>query len=178
MTDVSQNDDLFDDATSEFASKFDLKDRLVLVWVTGVKGERKGENGTMYPWVETVTLVLDDGPDGYQATRPGDGGIMGPNLVASVAEAGPVRLDAFQWSATGLTSRLTPRISAKNSRPLLGRINMRANTKKGLAAPWSIADPTDADKATARKYNALMNSIIEEMKVRLANDGAPEDAFQ
>lgn len=157
--------ELFDDAKEEFAGKDDLKDRLVLVFATGKHGERKSEaSGKPYPWVETVTLVLDNGPDGDFST----------DLVPAVADGEALELPNFQWSTTGMTSRLLPRATSGNHRPMLGRINSRKNSKKGFSDSWSISEPTDEDKVVARKHAAKIQEII----ARLDNGGSDEDAFE
>lgn len=164
MTDSTEALEMFDDVPNEFPSKFDLKDRLVAIWVTGKHGVRKGENDP-YPYEETITLVLDDGPKGWQAEVLNfDKGEMQPNLVASVAEEGPQKLDNFQWSATALTSRLRPRREQKNSRPMLGRINARPNKQKGRAAPWSMESATPEEKqAAAEAAGPLIAKISAEV---------------
>ncbi len=153
-------EDFFDSATSEFPAKEDLKDRLVAIWNTGKTGLRKSEQpgGDPYPYVETITLVLDDGPNGWSATRvDGD-----PQLVASVAENGPQRLDDFQWSATGIYSRAHKR--PVGGAPMCGRINSRKNKTKGFNDAWSIAELTEDDKVICRKYVDLFKKISAEMQ--------------
>jgi hypothetical protein len=150
------DEDLFDEASEEFASKEDFKDRLVAVWVTGKKGTRQNADGKEYGWVETITLALDDGPDGESATQ----------LVGSA----PARQDNLQWSTEGMVSRLLPRITIKDAngnpiyRPMIGRVNSRKNKVKGRSDSWSIASPTDEDKAVAVAHGALLASITAEVK--------------
>lgn len=165
-------DEFFDSATSEFAAKEDLKDRLVAIWNTGKTGQRKSEaTGKPYEYVETVTLVLDDGPNGWQAKRPeGD-----PNLVASVAEHGPARLDGFQWSATGVYTRTVKR--PVGGKPMIGRINSKPNKTKGMSPPWSIAEMTEEDKVTAREHRDLLISITEEL-AKAAQKSEDDAAFE
>lgn len=155
-------DEYYDDATEEFPAKEDLKDRLVAVWVTGKKGTRKSNvDQKVYPYVETVVLVLDDGPE-YTGKRP-DGT---PNLVGPA----PARLDAFQWSTAGMVARLLPRIGKKDAegnvvyKPMVGRINSRKNRIKGMSDSWSIAAPTEDDKAAMRPFHEAMAGITAEMK--------------
>lgn len=150
---AGQEEELWDDATESFPSKDDLatlvtnknpdtQGRLLAIWARS-HGTRTGDRGP-YTFVETTTLVLDDGPDGDQFTE-----LVGP------AEPGEgVRLDGFQYSTEGLTSRLKPRVEGKNKagvpladRPMLGRINTKASTKvKGGSPAWSIAPATDDEK--------------------------------
>lgn len=165
-------DEFFDSATSEFAAKEDLKDRLVAIWNTGKAGTRKSDaTGKPYDYVETVTLVLDDGPNGWQAKRPeGD-----PNLVPSVADEGPQRLDGFQWSATGIYTRTVKR--PVGGKPMIGRINSKPNKTKGMSPPWSIAEMTEEDKVTAREHRDLLISITEEL-AKAAQKSEDDQAFE
>lgn len=161
---VDDSDDgLFEAAKDTFPGKEDLKDRLVAIYPTGKTGERKGENGQPYPWYETTTVVLDDGPNGYQDTVYADG-VQRENLVKSVAEHGPQVLRNFQWSASGLAARLAPIYDDPNVRSMVGRINMRPPAKKGMAPPWSIAKPTEQDMDTARKYTDVCRKAREEIR--------------
>ena len=162
--DHTQDDEFFDSATSEFPAKEDLKDRLVAIWNTGKTGERKNDRGEMYPYVETVTLVLDDGPDGWSAKRfDGD-----PNLVPSVAENGPQRLDGFQWSTKGVYSRTTNR--RVGDRPMIGRINSMKNKSKGMNDAWSIAEMTEDDRVVARQFTDQFRAITQEMQAAADNE--------
>jgi hypothetical protein len=169
--------ELFDDVPETFPSKFDLRDRLVLVWVTGVHGIRKGEKDD-YPYEETITLVVDDGPFGWQAeVMNTDTGSMQPNLVPSVAEEGPQKLANFQWSATGVVSRLSPRREAKTNRPMVGRVNSKPNKQRGRAAPWGIASATPEEKALAAQVaGPLVAQICAEVERKL-NGVADVSAF-
>jgi len=156
MSDVYDDEDLFEPATDEFPSKFDMRDRLVVMYPTGVKGERMGENGKPYDWYETTTVVLDDSPRGWSEVGRDDHGNDRPMLVPSVEDNGAQVLTKQQWSAGGITSRLSTRLPGPDGKPgsLLGRINSMAGTK-GRNPSWSIAPPTDEDKVTARKFIAV-----------------------
>lgn len=183
--------ELFDDATEEFPGKEDLKDRLVAIWVTGRHGTRIGKapGSKPYPWYETVTLVLDDGPawDGYKIVD----GERKPMLIESVTEHGPQRLDGFQYAQTGMTKRLEQRVhlsialpavgkevkdQPKSFKPMLGRINSRKNSQAGFNASWSISEPTDGDRAKARAQAALILQISAELEK--AGQPTDEDAFE
>lgn len=176
-TNPAGEDEFFDSATSEFPAKEDLNFRLVAIWNTGKEGTRKSETGAVYPYVETVTLVLDDGPDDWYATNIKRLAIDGKSdptigtddcLVPSVRLEGPQRLDDFQWSATGVYSRASKR--KVGDKPLIGRINSKKNSKKGFSDAWSIAEMTEDDKAIARKYVGLFREISAEMQNKA--DGA------
>lgn len=153
MTDF--DDDLFDDAQSTFPSKDDLRDRLCAIWTTGEHGQRKSEaTGKPYDWVETIVLVLDGEPTD----------LVGP---------APARVDKLQFSFTGATSRLMPRL--KISKPMLGRVNSQPNKRKGFADSWSIAEPTEDDKVLAKGYAAQIKAIsaeVEAMKSKADDDSA------
>lgn len=181
MTDTQNAEDLelFDEAQEEFPGKEDLKDRLVLIWPTGKHGQRKGTNGKPYDWYETTTLVIDDGP-AWTGKKIVDGEQV-PMLVPSVAEEGPQRLDAFQYSQGGLTARLANMVAGdkpKSYRPMLGRINSRKNSQPGFSASWSIGKPTDEDRAKAKA--PAITALIRQISADLEKAGQPtdEDAFE
>jgi hypothetical protein len=187
--------ELWDDAKAEFANKFDLKDRLCLIWVTGKHGTRRGENGT-YDWYETYTLVLDDpnGTTGWDGmVFDGDKREQRESLVPSVSVAGPVLLENFQFSYSGAVARLRPRVDdtgatvtsgaektvngkPKNFRPMLGRINSRPNSKKGMAPPFGIAEPTPEDKAVAAKYRDKIAEVSKMVEAKVTGSGADGDS--
>lgn len=179
-------DDLYDDAKQEFPTKYDMKDRLVAIWVTGKKGERPGANGKSYGWAETITLVLDD-PNGvldWDGQVKNEDGDWVETLVPSVVVEGPARLEKFQWSAGGIFSRLEPRITLRDKqtdqpiyRPMIGRINERKSTTKGQNNPWSIATPTDTDKATANRFEDKIRAITLEVKAMREGSGSDSEAF-
>ncbi len=164
-------DEFYDDAQDQFVGKEDLKDRLVAIWVTGKKGERKSKDGKMYPWVETRVLVLDDGPDGKAAESAIEDGEIRENRIGPAA--GAEILENFQWSTGGMVSRLLPRIG-KTHKPMVGRINSRKNQQQGYSASWSIAQPTEADRAIIRPWNPKLKAITDEMAA--ADDASAFDA--
>ena len=169
MTDFA-DDDFFDDAKSEFPAKEDLKDRLVAIFAVGPVGNRPStaDPRKSYPYVETVTVVLDNGPDGTSHTA----------LVPEVQD-NPIALQGFQWSVAGVVARTKPRVGTELAlRPVVGRINSMKNKKKGFSDAWSIAEPTDADKETVRKFRAQLLDVREQIiKAReRADDLEPEFA--
>jgi hypothetical protein len=157
------DDGLFEAAKEQFPGKEDLKDRLVVIYPTGKSGQRQGSNGKPYDWYETTTVVLDDGPKGYQSTVLVDG-VERENLVPSVAENGPQVLKNFQWSAGGLVARIKPIADDPKVGSMLGRINVRPPAQKGMAPPWSIAKPTDEDMTTARKHTDVCRKARQEIR--------------
>jgi len=187
MTDTNTTEDLelFDEARKEFPSKYDLKDRLVAIWVTGKTGTEKGENSD-YTWVETITLVLDDpkGVKDWNGKVKNENGDTVDTLVAPVHDTTPQRMDAFRWSAGGFVARLKPRINLKDSntglpiyRPMIGRVDEKV--VKGKANPWTILEPTDADKVTARKFADQIRAITLEVKaMREGGSTSDTEAFE
>lgn len=182
----STEDEFYDDATEAFPSVDDLAPlatnrnpdttgRLVAIWALE-NGVGKGEKGP-FPFTETITLVLDDGPDGDQAT--------------DMIGAAPVELK-LRHSTTGVQSRIAPRVEGMSKpkrdeegnilapsvplkfRPMIGRINTRApkNYKNGNPAV-SIAAPTEADRAIVQRYRAEIVAINEKVE---ASAGKAEDA--
>jgi hypothetical protein len=171
---ASEQDEFFDDATETFPGKEDLKDRLVAVWALE-RGQDKNAEGKHYPFVTSVTLVLDDGPDGWSPTSIKDGETV-PNLVPSVKDEGPQEIN-LRWSTSGMVSRLEPRVG-KTFKPMVGRINSRKNKTAGRSASWSIAAPTDEDKVIARQHADKLQEIIKrlETEANKATDAAAFDA--
>lgn len=154
MTDIT-DDDFFDDAKSEFPDKEDLKDRLVGIFAIGPVGQRRSEaSGKAYDYVETVTVVLDNGPDGTSFSE----------LVPEVTDGHPIVLHGFQWSASGVVARVKPRVGTELAmRPLRGRINSMPNKRKGFSDAWSIAEPTDADRATSARFRPNLLKVRDDI---------------
>lgn len=164
-------DEFFDEATETFPGKEDLKDRLVAVWALG-RGQDKNSDGKLYPFVTSLTMVLDDGPNGWSPTSIKDGDTV-PNLVPSVAD-GLAEIN-LRWSTEGMVTRLDPRIG-KTTKPMIGRINSRPNKVKGRSASWSISAPTESDKATARAVGSQIKAVTERL-IAEANKAADASAF-
>ncbi len=182
MTDNDEALELFDTAKAEFPSRFDLKDRLCLIWVTGRNGKRKGENGE-YDWFDTYTLVLDD-PNGSQDWN---GKVFDTEketerdtLVPSVVQTGePQLLKNFQYSFGGMTARLSPRVSGQvpaTYKPMLGRINSRPNKRRGMAASWSVAEPTADEVKFAMNHASMIAEVTEMVKAYVASGGSAGSA--
>jgi hypothetical protein len=176
MTDSTEILDLVDDSQSVFPTKDDMNHRLVLVWVTGKKGTRQGENGK-YTWVETVTMVIDDGPSWTGQVLDSDTLAMREIRIPSVEAEGPTVLENFQFSFGGMVARLEQRINAdgtpKYFKPMMGRIDSRPNSKKGMAPPFSILTPTAEDHELLPKFAAQ----IREISARMEKASAVVDEF-
>jgi hypothetical protein len=173
------DDGLFDAAADTFPGRVHLRDRLVVIYPDGESGQRPGSNGKPYTWYSSTTVVLDDGPEGWQAEVRDDDGDLVPNLVPSVADEGPQVLNKFQWSASGIATRMAQKLpDAKTGVPgsILGRINAIKNKDKGKNPPWSIAKPTEADMETARQYRDTCKAARDAITAdRLAKQDS--DAF-
>jgi hypothetical protein len=180
-TPSTTGDEFYDDATEAFPSVADLAPladnknptttgRLVAIWALS-NGTEQGDNGP-YPVTESITLVLDDGPDGDQATE-----LIGP---------APVELQ-LRHSTTGIQSRLAPRVDGMSKprraedgtilapavplkfRPMLGRVNTRPSTKYKKGSPAvSIAKPTDEDRAIVKRYEADIRAINKRLEEKAA----------
>jgi len=187
MTDPTTNttaDEFYEEAQDNFPSKFDFEDRLVAIWPTGRTGEREGENGKPYPWIETLTLALDDGPDGDKGV-----GLTSDREEFLVGPA-PAQAEGIQWSAAGVYSRVRPKLGKTipdpanptqqipDYRPVIGRINRRKNAKKGMADSWSLGKPAEGDRAIMRQHEALIRSLTAKVAASFqeASDAEAFDA--
>jgi hypothetical protein len=178
MTDSTEILDLVDDSQEVFPTKDDMKDRLVLVWVTGKTGTRKSDaTQKSYTWVETTTMVVDDGPNWTGTVFDPDAQTSREIRIPSVAENGPTILENFQFSFGGMVSRLQQRIGPdgkpKTFKPLFGRINSRPNKTKGMAPSWSVATPT----AEEHQAYAPFAAQIREISARMEKASAVVDEF-
>jgi hypothetical protein len=153
--------------------------RLLAIWALE-NGTRKNDQGKEYPFVRTLTLVLDEGPNG-QAWLTGTEGWAGD--ASQVIPASPVRLDDFQHSTGGLVARLSKRVNGVNAkgiklrhRPYVGRINTQASSNNKMVAAFSISEPTAADMVVARKYKDMITGINKELEAAEAT-AETEEAF-
>lgn len=143
----------------------DTTGRLVAIWAQE-NGTAKGESGGNYGYTETLTLVLDDGPNGDQITE--------------MVGAAPVRVE-LRHSTVGIHSRLKPRVDGVNAkgvklryRPMIGRINTKASTKYKKGSPaFSISEPTAEDMVIAKRYKDMIIAINAELE---AADKSAEDS--
>lgn len=130
--------------------------RLVAIWAQE-NGTRKNDKGKEYPYVQTLTLVLDNGPDGTQTDE--------------VVGSAPVRLEDFQHSTGGLVARLSKRVTGHNAkgvalkyRPMIGRMNTQPSSQNKNVAAFSISEPTADDMIVARKYADMIKGINKELE--------------
>lgn len=188
-----EEEDFYDDATEAFPSKDDLAPladqkknpttdgRLVAIWAIKNGRDKKANGQGMYDWTDSVTLVLDDGPDGDQITD-----LVGP---------APVEL-TLRHSTSGIQSRLAPRVEGMSKpkrdeagniirpavplkfRPMIGRVNTRPSTvQKGGSLAFSIAAPTEEDKAIIQKHKALITEINARLESK-ASEAEDAEAFE
>lgn len=190
VTSTTVEDEFYDEATNEFPSVQDLvpgahnqiKDtvegRLVAIWAKE-NGRQRKDDGSTFPYTEGLVLVLDDGPNGDQATE----------LIPAAPWEGQLR-----FSTGGLESRLSPRVEGMTKarrdddgniivpsvpmkfRPLVGRVNARPSTKVKNGSPAiSIAKPESAaDKAIIMKFKPAIVEINQRLEAKAAEveDGA------
>lgn len=184
MTDTINNnpgddeDGLFDPAQDTFPSKFHLRDRLVAIYPDGENGMRPGDaGGDPYPWYSSTTVVLDDGPNGWQAeVRDKDGDPI-PNLVPSVAENGPQVLEGFQWMAGGFVARMKQKLpNTQTGLPgsIVGRVNVRKGTKG--SPPWGIEPATPAEIEVAMRYKDVCKGARQAVAAKW-RERHSQDAF-
>ena len=181
MSDFQNEDEFYEDATESFPSVADLipvanntikgevAGRLVGIWAAK-NGMQKKDDGSTYPYTEGTVIVLDNGPDGDQAT----------DLIGEAPQEVYLR-----FSTTGTQSRLTNRVEgmtkvkrdedgkvmvpARPQRflPMFGRINARPSTKhKGGNPAIGISAPTDADREIIRRYKAEIVEISQRMEAK------------
>lgn len=174
---AGDEDEFYDDATSAFPSIEHLAPsvppnfgagRLVAVWAKENGSAKSATSGKDYGYTETLTLVLDDGPDGDQ--------------VNDLVPAAPQRLD-LRHSTTGLYSRLRLRVEGVNAkgvplkfRPMIGRINTQASRNNKNVPAYSIAEPTDADRAIVLAHKAEIIAINKELEAK-ASKSEDDAAF-
>lgn len=181
-TAAQDEDEFYDDATSAFPKIEHLAPsvppkfgpgRLVAIWARA-NGKRKNDRGEFYPYVDTITVTLDDGPDG-NLTGPG-----WAEDAAVTVPAGVQRIE-MQHSTGGLVARLAKRVDAKNVkgvplkyRPMIGRINTQASNANKNVAAYSISEPTEADRAVINAHKDLIISINRD--VEAADQASKDDA--
>lgn len=174
-------DEFYDDASASFPSKADLAPdgtfergrmgpgRLVAIWA--LKNGVGKKDGKAYDFVDSVTLVLDDGPNGDYVTE-----LVGP---------APQRVNGLQHSTSGLVARLKGRVDGKNAagirlkyRPMIGRVNTQPSKANAANAAYSISVPTDEDRLIVNSFKNMIIDINNELEAedRKAEDQAAFDA--
>jgi hypothetical protein len=126
--------DLFNDASSAFVKAEHLIGRLLLVTPLDVDqraSTMRGQEGKMYTYVSTTTVVLDGEPD---------------EMITAV----PVVLEDFQFSGAAITPQLKPGL--RTGRPTLGRLGQKPSATKGFGAAWILEAPDEDDRALARTW--------------------------
>lgn len=128
--------DPFSDANDAFVKVEHLKGRLVLVSPKEM-GQRastmRGQEGKMYDYVETETVVLDG-----ETT----------DLIPTI----PCVLDGFQWSGAAVVPQLKAKIASQGM--VLGRAGGKPSATKGFGDANILMAPTEDDKVIARAYIA------------------------
>jgi len=128
--------DPFSSARDAFIKQEHVTGRLLLISPLS-SGEREsnlpGSQGKTYTYIETDTVVLD-----------------GP--VDDMVDEVPMQLEGFQYSGQAITAQLMPAV--RKSTMILGRLGQKPSATKGFGDAWVLLEPTDADKAAARKYLA------------------------
>jgi hypothetical protein len=166
----TDEEEFYDDAAAAFPSVEQLAPsvppnygdgRLVAIWARET-GVGKGNSGKPYGYVETVTLVLDDGPSGDQ--------------ISELIGAAPVRLD-LRHSTSGLESRLKGRVTGVNvkgvklrNRPMIGRINTQPSKQNKNVPAYSIAPPTEDDRKLLESFKPMIIKINQELEAADATD--------
>lgn len=181
-------DSFYDDATDVFPKVEHLAPsippnfgdgRLLAIWVTG-EGKRKNDRGEFYPYVETVTVALDEGPNGQDWLTGSNGW---SEEASTLIPASPARLDKFQHSTGGLVGRLLPRLTGRNRegvplrfRPMIGRINTQPSKANKHVPAYSIAKPTDADRAIVEAHGDYIRKINRELETAATTGSDPDTA--
>ena len=173
---AGDDEEFYDDATSAFPSVEHLAPsvppnfgagRLVAIWAVE-NGTAKGKNG-MYPFTQTITLALDDGPNGDQANE--------------MVPTAPYRLE-MRHSTGYIQGKLRGRVDGKTTkgvplrfRPMIGRVNTQASSNNKNVPAYAIAPATDEEKATTvQKHRELIISISKELEAKAADSDAFSDA--
>ena len=140
MTSTATETDPFATPSKEFVSIDHLDGRLVVVFPEEIRS-RTGSNGKDYDYVIADVLVFD-GPT--------------TDLIPSL----PHKVEQMHLSATAVVGAL--RAHVKTHRPVIGRIDSRPSTKNRNVKAYGMAEPTQADKDTARA------ATFAEMEARAA----------
>jgi len=133
--------DPFSDARSGFITAEDFQGRLLLVAVTGFEANRES---TMNPGKTFDTIIADvtvlDGP------------------ITEMFDHIPMKIEGQYLSGSGLVPQLKGKVGKVHpSNQILGRMTQRPARVTGFKPANVLAEPTDADKVTARAYLATLN---------------------
>jgi hypothetical protein len=126
---ASDDDDIFDTATSVYLDMDDLDGRLLLIWALGAK-EMQGTNGP-YTAIEARYVVLDGEPIEVKAPAI-------PHLVTD-----------GMFSAGQFVTKLKHRV---HGRPLLGRVDSRPSQQNKKVLAYGLREPTAEDMVLARTW--------------------------
>jgi hypothetical protein len=133
--------DPFSSAREAYVKMDDVQGRLLLITAQD-SGEResnlpRAKEGDMYVYVVTDTVVLD-------------------GEINEMVDEIPMVLEGFQFSGEAVTNQLLPAVKkfqrGDGNGLVLGRLGTKDNKFK--TKTWILAEPTDEDKAKARKYLA------------------------
>jgi len=128
--------DPFSSARDAFVKQEHVNGRLLLISPLS-SGEREStlpnSQGKGYTFIETDTVVLDGNVD---------------DMIDEV----PMILEGFQYSGQAITAQLLPAV--RKGGMVLGRLGQKPSATKSFGPAWVLMEPTDADKAVARKYLA------------------------
>jgi hypothetical protein len=130
------SEDPFDSASPAFLGLEDLVGRLLLIKPRELKvreSRMPGQQGKEYETVITDTLVCD-----------GD--------VTDKIEQVPTVLRDLWVSGSAVVGQLRPKL--RTSKMVLGRLSTTPSQTKGFKAAWILDEPTEDDKALARKLVA------------------------
>jgi hypothetical protein len=131
--------DPFSSAREAFLKMPDLEGRLLLISPTD-QGERETnlprQTGT-YVYVVTDTVVLD-------------------GEITEMVDEVPMTLEGFQFAGEAVTNQLMPALKRfqrkETGAMVLGRLGTKPNSYN--TKTWVLQEPTDEDKALARKHLA------------------------
>lgn len=145
------DDELVDEASSVFPGMEDLDGRLVGIFALK-KGTAEGDSGE-YPFIETVTVVLDDGKDGDKVTE-----LVGP---------APQIID-FRHSTGYLVKTLDRRVNGIDQhdrplweRPYVGRIDSQPSKRNKKVLAYAIREPEEGDRALYTKGTPGQAALVK-----------------
>jgi hypothetical protein len=167
------DDEYYDDTTVDFPNVEHLapstppnfgEGRLVAIYALK-NGMGKGDNGE-YPFTETITVALDDGPEGDQ--------------VHELVGAAPFRVE-MRHSTGYIHAKLAKRVDGKHPKsgrplrflPLIGRVNTQTSKKSKNQPAFGLAPKTDDDLVILERHKPLLKAITAELE---AAEKAKDDA--